>query len=115
MKFPATFLVMAIAGALACAGATTGARADGIPVLSEKEKRDMIGDTAQLKGTVAYVNKANRLLVIGKTSGDETLYYGDKTEFPPTARDRVLREGAKIRAWYVTVGRRKVASRIELQ
>jgi hypothetical protein len=115
MKSPIPFLLTAFAGAFLAAGATTGVRAGDIPVLSENEKHGIIGDTSEVKGAVKYANKDDGLLVIGSAFGDETIYFEDQTEFPPNARDRILHEGAKIRAWYVMARARKMATRIEMQ
>jgi hypothetical protein len=104
-----------MAGPLLAADATTGVRPGTIPMLSESDKRNIIRDTAEIVGIVKYVNRENKMLVMVKTPGDETVYYGDTTEFPPNSRDKILLEGAKIRAWCVMVGMRKFATRIELQ
>ncbi len=85
-----------------------GRRPDTAP-----ETDGVVGDTIQTEGTIEFVDTENEMIVVGGVIGQDTIFYNDETVFPPNTRDQLLQPNAEVRVWYVTVGDRNVATRIE--
>ncbi len=112
MKLHIAMLAIGIVTALSIAGGGRPNGDEGMPQYPDDETNGVIGDTSVVEGTVGFVSEENKMLVIRRTFGEDTIYYTDQTIFAQDSRDMVLRQGAEVRVWYITMDDRKIAIQI---